>query len=212
MVAKHDKPLVLLDPYVSTDVEDYLAVQKQHVRLEVLKLIPLSSYLAYKVLDILIERFKQAVAKREVIKSIGISRRHFIKASLAGLSLVGLASIIQTLRHSMGFDLSVKDDALSGRVEKILGPLTYDFNDYRDVAVAEGLDILTSQERINKKEDQGSITAIYGAVHGPNIHYYVDHPSERALKLKSYLPYRKISDIRVERYEFDQTRGRFIKE
>lgn len=121
-----------------------------------------------------------------------ISRRSFLQLLGAGAAGAALGSML-----SIGASKENKPGQY-GRAKNPLGAALYTLIDYRDVAVAEGLDQLTK-----RNFGEGPVVAVYGAFHTDAIKHYATHPIERKAKLASYLPYRSMANPELEIFEFD---------
>ncbi|MBI5222285.1 MAG: hypothetical protein HY980_02200 [Candidatus Magasanikbacteria bacterium] len=123
------------------------------------------------------------------------TRRKFLK-SIAGIS--GLAAFSGFFSSSASALRSLSGPLKGSRAENPIGFALYDLMDFRDVVVAEGLDVLS--KKIN---GQGPIVVIYGSAHIGGIQFYAEHPLERKAKLLTYGPFVVKSDLGTRVYEFD---------
>ena len=122
----------------------------------------------------------------------GMTRRSFLKKAAvvsAGIGAMTGASIAAGLNELYG-------DA--DRDENKFGLFLQSMMDYRDCSVADAMVKLSGE----LKEDE-TMAVVYGAAHLPGISHYLDHPTERAAKLLSYVPiFGRASRSKPSRYTY----------
>lgn len=130
-----------------------------------------------------------------------VSRRSFLKAGLAaaaGLATISAASHAREELALRKLPEEKKRFDFRGRTGNPMGSALYDFMDYRDVVIAEGMD-----HWAKKGEGGTPLVAIYGVAHREPVQHYLKSPAERAAKLALYAPYKNVAPPLSSEYVFE---------
>ncbi len=122
-------------------------------------------------------------------------RRNFLK----GVAVLGVTAVVApTAVLSV---LEQKPERAGGDKPLVAG-LLFDEIDYRNVAVARGIDLLTQQEKY-----QGPLVIIYGRYHTDTMVNYLNSSTLRDVKYAAYRPLRDIKPPQIGeyRYSMDET-------
>lgn len=199
MARRYGKDLVTADPFYGygADSDEHEEVMEKRERLvkDVRRLvgsIGMSAAAGGGVLS-LAAMIKASAGDKEgthseVSQGLNLSRRGFLKLAVAGAGA--------TLGHKIADAAS--EDENYGKFEFGDPTTDYQLNDYRDVAIAEGLDTLARSFTQKKK-----IALLFGAGHIKGIRYYLENPDIRRAKLVLYKPFREIAEPMLRAYHFE---------
>lgn len=194
LAATHNKLVVTADPRNFSLNKDTLALlselDKENTDIEKIKKIISSSGppISLAATAVAIIDYKKGIIKRPM------TRRAFlgVAAASAGASLTASLSELATLK-----DISPD----RGRQDNPLGAFLYELMDYRNVVVAEGLNRLSKNKIVT---NNGPIVVFYGDAHRTALKHYAESPTERSLKLKSYLSFNDISKPKLRIFKADR--------
>ncbi len=123
------------------------------------------------------------------------SRRNFLK----GVAVLGVTAVVSPTTV-----LSVLEQRpeRAGGDKPLVASLLVNAVDYRNVAVAHGIDLLTQKEKY-----QGPLVIIYGRYHTDTMVNYLNSPTLRDVKYAAYRPLRDIKPPQIGeyRYSMDET-------
>jgi hypothetical protein len=118
----------------------------------------------------------------------GATRREFLSGLAGGTMLAGATGIAASTAasHNEARAFYIKDTTNRGRVNNPMGIFLFNYEDYRDVVLAEAL------ERVGSKATEPEILSVfYGEAHRAAAAYYTQHSVERSLKLRAYQNFSK---------------------
>ncbi len=122
------------------------------------------------------------------------SRRNFLK----GVAVLGITAVVAPTAI-----LSVLEQKpeRAGGDKPLVASLLFDEIDYRNVAVARGIDLLTQREKY-----KGPLVIIYGRYHTDPMVNYLNSPTLRNVKYAAYKPLRNIKPPQIgeHRYSMDK--------
>ena len=118
-----------------------------------------------------------------------VSRRDFLKFSAAGAGAL--------LSHKVAGGVSAEDKNY-GNPNTGDPSFDYQLNDYRDVVIAEGIDMMSRSFTRKRK-----VSLLFGAHHLKGIRYYLDHPDIRRAKMALYEPFQQVADPKLRAYHFE---------
>ncbi len=175
MAKTHQKGIILTDPgytYEGTEEQQW-DYQEQLLNLDK----SLQQYLGESgAIATTAGLVATAAVATQTVKKKSINRRDFLKFG-AGVALTGsgLGTIGIVKNNEDHVSLALAPD------ERLA---VYNFFDYRDVVVAEGLDNFAQS-----LPQPASATLIFGVGHIDGIKYYLENPKVRAAKLAAYKPF-----------------------
>ncbi|MDB4992339.1 MAG: hypothetical protein JWL75_584 [Parcubacteria group bacterium] len=191
LAKKHKKSVITIDPHSGIGrtnyrtlredgtVDDALTGRSDNVNVGVqgawAASVALGGYVALSH-----EREKQSSSSDEPVQ---MSRRKFLTGLAAG---VGAAALTPTAIANLG-------DA------SMLESVSYDVIDYRNTAVARGIDAYTKKHKVD-----GPVTLFYGKNHANGLERYLKNPGLRDAKYELYAPLRGVSEPRLEEYRFEE--------
>lgn len=194
---KYGKPIVALDPFVSVkallesngknfdpalraaDIE----ISKDHLKTAALGFTPAAGLAVFEKLRPVLKGLTQN-DEDEHPEQPQLSRRTFLKRSVQAASVVmGGKSLLNTLpsQHILPKSLS------------------HNLQDYRDVIVSTGLDIL---ERKSSRKNR--VAVIYGANHLNSVRTYLNDQSIREEKRKGYATFDTIAKPEIRAYSWQE--------
>lgn len=103
------------------------------------------------------------------ISDINMSRREFLTGAATGTGM-----------YSAGFFDPFQPDDLEQSADKLKYPISINYNDMREVYIAEGISQIAEEPGI---ED---ITGIFGHAHSDSIKNYLEEPKSRQYKIEWY--------------------------
>lgn len=206
LAKKHGKPIVTVDPVSSrSGVENMHAhedLKDVDSKLRIAGFVIGSAGFASLANDIFkqFEKPSEDEARSSEKKSSGgLSRRSFLKGMVGAVGLAATTTI--------GARNPETSKNLVTRIENNpLGPALYDGVDYRDVVVAEGLDVVT------KDVSTQNIVAFMGKGHSGSVEHYVKNTQERDVKRAMYALYEAVIDPQLRVYRYDGKTGQWLKE
>ena len=197
MAAAKGKPIMTIDP----STKELLSTRKlmeRGTRIETLKFLSILAVFAPGALMEMragLQKRRQPVESEKKTKSYepaketsGMTRRDFLALLGGSLALLNYGSLLANLSNS------------GGREENPLALLLYNAFDYRDVAVAKGIDLVTKEKMV---ADEGPIMLVYGAGHN-GIQHYMGSPHEREIRYRAYLPFRNIASPYLRLFIFKE--------
>lgn len=193
MVRKHGKGLVTTDPYYGDGMreEEHRDKMEKGEKLvqDTRRLVGAAGVATSLAGATLAARpFVEKVSKEKGIEASRISRRDFLKFSAAGASAILSHKIASVDAESRNYGNSEMSDPT----------FDYQLNDYRDVVIAEGIDMISRSLTTKKKA-----SLLFGAHHLKGIRYYLDHPDIRRAKLALYKPFREKAEPKLRAYHFE---------
>jgi len=130
-----------------------------------------------------------AWAMADALNKKVMSRRTFLKlGASAALTASGLGSVTVAKNNEQHKNLALQPEERVG---------LYNFHDYRDVVIAEGITKLSKS-----LTEKTTATLVFGMGHVDGIKYYLDNPEMRAFKLAAYKPYKDNSQTYISTYDF----------
>jgi hypothetical protein len=118
-----------------------------------------------------------------------LNRRSFLKlGASAALTISGIGAVEVVKNNEKHESLTLAPDQRVG---------VYNFFDYRDVVIAEGVHQLSLE-----LETGGSVALIFGKGHIDGVKYYLENPQVRNAKLALYKPYKDKSKAVLTVNEF----------
>lgn len=201
MAAEANKTVLTVDPNDS----DPVAQSRLDRADDYVKLAKISAFLSFA-----------APGVRKLIKdhSDGInfkttSRRKFLqRLGMGGLAISSLALAPDI--EQLGFRQNGQE---RGRWATSFGPLLYDYLDYRDVAVAEGLDYVTKNyAEIVGPQAAGPVVPIYGSAHAKSVRHYCLEEDERQTKYQTYGLFRDEAPPVFRSYKYSAAGWKLEKE
>lgn len=193
LAKKYRKAVITLDPYsnpirfLEDGVNRWEAETAFGPTDTALRMAGPATALAGVALNVRALKNAQASATKEAdaAQRSKLSRRQF----LAGMAASGVGAVLTARNYAA-------DDPTSS----IARPFAYDTMDYRNVAVAKGVDELTS-----RKSFPGPLTFIYGSNHADPIMQYLTVPGMKQLRDAKYAAYTRMSGLdplHVSEFEF----------
>lgn len=193
MVRKHGKGLVTMDPYYGDGIREEEHRDEMEKSEKLVKDTRRLVGAAGMVTSIAGAAFsahslQEVSSQGKGIEESKISRRDFLKLSAAGASAL--------LSHKVA---SVETEARNyGDVKTGVPTFDYQLNDYRDVVIAEGIDMMSRSFTKKKK-----VSLLFGAHHLKGIRYYLDHSDIRRAKLALYKPFQQKAEPKLRAYHFE---------
>ena len=117
-----------------------------------------------------------------------ITRRDFLKFSLKAAAVVAFGGPLY--KRMVDF----MNRTTGEKTSKELGLIAHDYMDYRNLAIAEGLD------RLTKEYPGRKIKVIYGSAHLESVIYYAQHDDIRRLKYTQYGDFRRATHPKLKIY------------
>ncbi len=196
MVRKYGKGLVTTDPFYGDGVqeEEHRDVMEEGEKLvqntrRFIGIAGATASVAGGGLTIASTIEKAAQGKSDPNENnTTISRRNFLKLSAAGAGVLLSHKIAGATAEAQNYGKSDSGEPMSD----------YQLNDYRDVVISEGIDMM-SRSFMKKKK----VSLLFGAHHIKGIRYYLDHPDIRRAKLALYKPFRQLSEPKLRAYHFE---------
>ncbi len=135
------------------------------------------------------EQVRSVVATKEGAPE-NPSRRNFLK----GMAVLGVTAVVSPTAV-----LSVLEQKpeRAGGDKPFVASLLFHAIDYRNVAVARGIDLLTQKEKY-----QGPLVIIYGRYHTDTMVNYLNSPTLRDVKYAAYKPLRNIKPPQIGEYRY----------
>lgn len=183
MARKHGKPIVSMDALTSSrNLAEGIEMQ-QYESMEALKT-------PHRVAGMLgVAAALGAAATEQPQGKKPLNRREFLRgAAYATGAVTGLNSLLN------GTDL--------GYYKTGVRTLLHGGQDYRDVVLAEGMDVLAKKFSKPKK-----VAVMYGAAHFIGLKHYLENPNLRATKRKLYAPLDKAAQPEMRGYAFHEGDG-----
>ena len=113
---------------------------------------------------------------------------------LAGMAVLGVTAVVTP---TVALSVFEQEPERAGGDKPLVASLLFDAIDYRNVAVARGIDRLTQQEKY-----QGPLAIIYGSYHTDTMINYLNSPTLRDLKYEAYAPLRDIKPPQIGEYRY----------
>ena len=187
------KRIAFLDPAGDPFSEDQL--QRLSKNVEITKgltaLGGVLGYVAMAMVDIIAKSKQRDIetAHPENQKDRAIfTRRQVMKGALGLISSIPALSLLASINTEGSF---------GHRTENLLGTFVYNAMDYRDVIVAEGIDVLLAKQYVKS----GTLLTIYGNGHIASQIHYLTSPKERAVRKALYAPFESDNESRIRVFE-----------